>query len=92
MSPPHDSAPARDSGHESKSRRRQGRGSPEPASQARLLPRVTFGLGAAVLAGVALVPGLAPGQAAAPAVPAAVTVSLGAPINPLTCATSWCLG
>lgn len=65
------------------------RGSPGPAGRARLLPCVTFGLGAAVLAGVILAPAPAAVPPAGPAAPVAVTVSLGAPIGHMTCATTW---
>lgn len=49
---------------------------------ARLVPRVTFGLGVAVLTGLAVVP-VAPGHAASAAEHAVVTTSLGPAINEL---------
>lgn len=64
-----------------------------PAGIARLVSSVTFGLGAAVLAGIVIVPGpAAPVHAAtgtAIVAPVYITTSLGAPINESAACTTW---
>jgi hypothetical protein len=55
-----------------------------PPGKARLLPKVTFGLGAAVLAGVVVVTVPASATAAGAAGIVTTTAGLGAPINAVT--------